>query len=90
MFTIDGAFVKTFGAGVIGGGLKDVLCSGPNIFVADNLNCRLCVFSTETCALIRAWGLGQADGQFNRLATLAAHEGKLYVLDLNSRVQVFQ
>ena len=92
MFTIDGAFVKSFGAVVIGGGSNDVLCSGPNIFVADSNNDRVCVFSAETGAFIQTWGTqGRADGKFHFPATLAAHKHKLFVLDTRScRVQVFE
>jgi DNA-binding beta-propeller fold protein YncE len=91
MFTADGTFVKTLGTDVLGEGMKDVLCSGSNIFVADGDNHRICVFSAETGALNRTWGTeGRADGQFYYSATLSAHKHKLFVLDLSCRVQVFE
>jgi DNA-binding beta-propeller fold protein YncE len=91
MFTVDGLYVKTLGTDVLCRNCKDVLCSGSNIFIADCSNHRICVFSAETGALIRTWGTeGRADGQFHYSSALSAHKGKLFVLDLSCRVQVFQ
>jgi len=92
MFTVDGAFVNHIGADVIGGGLNYVLCSGSSIFVADSKNDRVCVFSAETGALIRTWGMqGQGDGQFMFISALATHKSKLFVIDKDSsRVQIFE
>jgi hypothetical protein len=92
MFTADGAFVETIGVGKIGLGCKDVLCSGSSIFVADQYNQRIRVFSADTGALIRTWGTkGQTDGQFMYPTALAAHKGKLFVLDFASpRIQIFE
>ena len=92
LFTVDGAFVTTIGTGVIGRGLNDVLCSGSNIFVSDTKNHRVCVFSSETGALIRTWGMqGLGDGQFMSPSALANHKNKLFVLDTDSpRVQIFE
>ena len=54
MFTVEGAFVKTLGTGVLDGVWgKDVLCSGSSIFATNVLNHCICVFSAETGALIR-------------------------------------
>jgi DNA-binding beta-propeller fold protein YncE len=92
MFSVDGAYVKTFGTRADSGGWNDVLCSGSSIFMTDSRNDRVCVFSAETGALIRTWGMqGLGDGQFMFPSTLANHKNKLFVLDTGSpRVQVFE
>ena len=93
LFTVDGVFVTRFGCvDDLQSFWKDVLCSGTSVFVVDSFHCRVCAFSAETGALIRSWGTrGEADGQFMFPFALAAHNSKLYVLDLNSpRVQVFE
>ena len=92
LFAVDGTFVKTIGAGDVGGGLMDVLCLGHDIFVADYWYSRVCVFSSKTGAFIRSWGAyGKADGQFHYPTALAAHKHKLFVLELNNTwVQAFE
>ena len=52
LFTVGGAYVKTIGANMIGGGANDVLCSGSSVFVADVSNQCVCVFSSESGALV--------------------------------------
>ena len=91
LFTVDGAFVKTIGVGVIAVGCKDVLCSGPSVFTVDSWNHCIRVFSSETGALIQTWGTrGHADGQFSFPTTLTAHNSNLFVRDRQPRVQVFE
>ena len=92
IFTVDGAFVKTIGVGVISAGTGDVLCSGSSVFLVDAVGHCIYVFASETGTLIRKWGIqGQADGQFMFPMALAAYKSKLFVLDAASpRVQVFE
>ena len=92
MFTIEGLFVKTIGDGDFGFQINDVKCSGSNIFLADNANDRLCVFSVETNTVLQTIGTrGTFDGQFTWMypPVLAVHKNKLFVVD-DRRVQVLE
>ena len=91
LFTLEGAFVKHIGAGVVADGHKDVefaaLANG-EIIVADWGNYRICVFSADGSTLLRSWNTnGTGDGQFSCPTALAVRGSRLYVLDRDSRSQ---
>ena len=93
LFTLEGAFVKHIGAGIVATGEKDVdFAANGEIIVADYRNHRICVFSADGSTLVHSWGIhGTDDGQFNYPTALAVHGSRLYALDCGSpRVQVFE
>jgi len=93
MFTVDGAWVKHIGVGVLGGGACDVdFAADGRIIVPDCWNHRVCVFTPDGAEAITAsWGTeGTSDGQFAYPNALSVSGDKLFVLDmLSARVQVF-
>jgi len=91
--TVEGVFVRYIGAGVLGGGSKDVTFnSAGEVVVADFSNHRVCVFSPNDGTLLRTWGAyGYGNSDFINPRVLAISRNRLYVLDQNSaRVQVFE
>ena len=82
LFTVQGEFVNCVGSSVAGGIFRDVLCSGSAIFVADDGNNRICVFSSETFTLdYQLRSQSNECGPLIRPTALAAYKNKLYVLD---------
>ena len=90
VFTVEGAYVKSIGEGVLGGGQCDVESVGDDVIVADyNKHC-IRVFSLSSGETLRSFGsYGTADGQFSLPTALAVCGPRLYVLDFTFRVQVF-
>jgi len=91
--TVEGVFVRYIGAGVLGGGYKDVTFnSAGEVVVTDTSNRRVCVFSQSDGTLLRTWGAnGTGNSQFNSPTALATSRNRLYVLDEHrARVQVFE
>ena len=91
-FSVDGAFVKAIGTDVLGSRVSDVLCSGSSIFVVDLSNHRVCVFSSETDALIRTLDIQDlADRELMYPTALTTYRNQLLVLDCtNVIVHVFK
>ena len=83
LFTVEGVFIKTFGAGVISGRFyTNIFFSGTSIFVADDGNNRLCVFSTETDAFQTL--------EVRNPRALAGYKNKLFVLSRHDGVHIFE
>ena len=82
LFSVDGTFITTIGAGLCGTGFKDVLYLDSCIFVADSDKHFIRVFSSKTGGLLQVWGSqGDTDRQFYYPSALAVHKNKLLVLD---------
>jgi len=88
LVTVEGEFVRFIGAGVLGGGYKDVtFSSAGEVVVADARNHRVCVFSQSDGTLLRTWRNGELDDP----TALATSRNRLYVLDTaGACVQVFE
>ena len=87
----DGTFVRQIGAGHLSQPWG-VTIHNKHVYVADSGNHRISVFTLDG-QLIRTIGSpGRGPGQFNRTSAVAFapdEDGDMYVLDYNSRVQVF-
>jgi len=92
VFTVEGAFVKCIGAGVLNWPTSVGLTATGDLVVSDQGHHRICVFSFSSGEPLRHWGTeGSLDGQFKfpKVAQVAA--GRLYVLERDSpRVQAFE
>jgi len=91
--TVEGVFVRYIGAGVLGGGYKDVtLTRAGEVVVADYYNHRVCVFSQVDGTLLRTWcANGTGNSPFNNPTALTTSRNRLYVLDEHrARVHVFE
>jgi len=91
--TVEGVFVRSIGAGVLGGGYKDVTFnSAGEVVVADHWNHRVCVFSPSDGTLLRTWSAnGTGNSEINSPTALATSRNRLYVLGQNGAcVQVFE
>jgi len=93
LVTVEGAFVRFIGMGVLGAGEKSITltCTG-DVVVADLYRHRMCVFSGDDGTMLRTWGTpGLNDGQFAKPRLLAVNGSRLYVLDREcARLQVFE
>lgn len=92
-FTSDGVFIEEFGklapsceAFVFPSSIS--ISDDGTVYVADIHHVK--AFDTRG-ALVACWGgLGSAAGELNEVASIAVHDGRIYVTDkFNSRVQVF-
>lgn len=91
VYSVEGAFVKAFGGGILDSPQDVVFTDFGDVVVADCNHNRVCVFSGTTFELLTTWGReGTLDGCFNKPSALAFFAGSLYVADYYSnRVQVF-
>lgn len=91
VFSVLGQFICTIGSGVLVSVWDLDFAPNGDILVADTDKQRICVFSPDGSTLLRKFGSqGEGPGLFRDPVSLAIHDGKLYVLDLNSRrVQCF-
>ena len=95
VFTVDGAFVRCMGEGVLRNPTDVELAENGDVYVCDGFpGNQVCVFSLESGALLRQWSstLRIPAGSTSRWAPQAAarYNGKLAVLDLWGPVQVFE
>lgn len=91
VFTLSGGFVRCLGVGLLNRPSHTEVASNGDIVVSEIGGNRVCVLSPDGSSLLRSFGVkGNTNGSFRTPASLAMHDGKLYVLDADSdRVQVF-
>ncbi len=86
MFTPDGEWVRTFGAGASNG----VAAHAGKVYVANAEAQRIDVFTTSGVFLTSFGGPGDGDGEFSDPRGVAAGGGSVYVTDTDQRrVQAF-
>jgi hypothetical protein len=91
MFKVDGTFLRTMGAGIMGFAFDALFTLTGDVVAVDGNKNRVAVFDGTTGNTIKMWGrLGNTDGSFNCPAAMCVLRNNLLVMDNKSlRIQMF-